>query len=211
MTTVERAAVTSEESDSDQPLSRMSKSRRVRHVLPRAWRGLRSYAGDLGQWSGKRKAVVLTPMCILLIALIIAVGLLGVRIHSNDQIAAAKASALAASNDIVPKLLSYRFDSIEKDLGDASNALTGDFKDQFVSLTQQTIIPSAKQASIVTATTVAGTSVVSASADSATVLMFLNQSTTSSDAPNPKLDSSRVRVQMHKVGDEWLIANLEPV
>jgi Mce-associated membrane protein len=107
--------------------------------------------------------------------------------------------------------LTYKFDSVDKDLADASNALTGDFKDQFVALTRQTIVPAAKQANIVTSASVAGNSVVKASADSVTVLMFVNQSTTSKDSPSPKLDSSRVRVELEHVGGRWLVSNLQPV
>jgi len=195
-----------------EPTAKQSESRgRLRSVLPRGWRWFRLFVGGVGQWSAKRKTAVFVPLCVLFAALVVAVSLLGLKIHSNDGIADAQASALAAANASVPKLLSYKFESVEKDLGDASNALTGDFKDQFVALTQQSIIPAAKQGNIVTSASVAGNSVVSASDHSVTVLMFLNQSTTSKDSPNPKLDSSRVRVNLLQIGDEWLISNLQPV
>lgn len=179
--------------------------------LPRAGRWLRNRIGGAQNWSAQRKGAVFVPLTVLAIALLAAVTLLGIRIHSNSTINDAKASALATANENVPKLLSYKFDTVEKDLGDAPSTLTGDFKGEFVTLTQQTIIPSAKQANTVTNATVAGNSVVAASADSVTVLMFLNQSTTSKDSPDPKLDSSRVRVELRHIDDRWLIASLQPV
>lgn len=170
-----------------------------------------SMLGGIQQQYSKHRKVVLIALSVLLIGLITAVAVLGVRIHSDGAIDDAKTGALAAANDNVVKLLSYRFDTVDADLGAAAQLLTGDFAGEFSTLATQTIIPAAKEAGTVTTATVAASALVDASADAVTVLLFLNQSTTSKESPNPKLDSSRVRVELVSVGDKWLISSLVPV
>ena len=46
--------------------------------------------------------------------------------------------------------------------------------------------------------------------DSAVVLVFLNQVTTSKDRPDPAMAASSVRVSLTKVDDKWLITNFDP-
>ena len=43
------------------------------------------------------------------------------------------------------------------------------------------------------------------------VLVFIDQTTTSGAAQTPQLNGTRVQVVMTEVGHDWLIANLTPV
>ena len=49
-----------------------------------------------------------------------------------------------ASEDAIA-LLSYRPESVERDLGAARERLTGDFKDAYGALTREVVIPGAKE------------------------------------------------------------------
>ncbi|MET8430917.1 hypothetical protein [Nocardia sp. NPDC004860] len=162
-------------------------------------------------WSRRRKSLTLIPLGALVIALAVGVVVLGVRIHGDEAVDEARGSALAAADAAVPKLLSYQADSVDRDLGSASDLLTGDFENRYASLVKDTIIPAARQNQTVTRATVAAKSVVSATADSATVLLFINQTTTGKDATQPRLDTSRVRIQLDRVANHWLISGLQPV
>ncbi|WP_024794950.1 hypothetical protein [Tomitella biformata] len=162
-------------------------------------------------WSRRQRLAVLAPLAATAIALATAVGLLGIAAHSDGAQAAAGSAALSAANANVPKMLSYSADSAESDLVNAAEQLTGDFKTQFIALTREAIIPAASEQRITTSAAVAADAVVSASPEKVTVLMFLNQTTTHADSPDIKLDSSRVRVQLSKVGDDWLVSDLQPV
>ena len=53
--------------------------------------------------------------------------------------------------------------------------------------------------------------IVAASTDQVTVLVLLDQTTTSKATKKGRLDGSRDRVVMRKVGGTWLIAALDPV
>lgn len=52
---------------------------------------------------------------------------------------------------------------------------------------------------------------ISADAGTVTLLLFLNQNTTSTKYEGPRLDGSRIRVTMTKVDENWLISDLVPV
>jgi Mce-associated membrane protein len=47
--------------------------------------------------------------------------------------------------------------------------------------------------------------------DRAVVLLFINQSTTSTDKPEPAQTSSSVLVSLSKVNGSWLISKFDPV
>ena len=47
--------------------------------------------------------------------------------------------------------------------------------------------------------------------DTATVLVFVDQTTTGNDRPEPTVSASAVRVGLKKVRDKWLIERFDPV
>jgi Mce-associated membrane protein len=122
---------------------------------------------------------------------------------------AAEQSVHAASDGTVA-MLSYKPDTVEKDLGAARDQLTGSFRDSYTSLINDIVIPGAKQKQVASVATVAAASSVSATANHAVVLVFVNQAITmGSDPPSPT--ASSVRVTVDKVDNRWLISKFEPV
>jgi Mce-associated membrane protein len=107
-------------------------------------------------------------------------------------------------------LLSYRPDTVDAELHAAQSRLTGNFRDSYASLTDDVVIPGAKQKQISAVATVAASSVISATRDRSETLVFVDQSVTvGQDAPTSS--SSCVRVSLEKVGDRWLISGFDPV
>jgi Mce-associated membrane protein len=122
---------------------------------------------------------------------------------------AAEQSVHAASDGTVA-MLSYKPDTVEKDLGAARDRLTGSFRDSYWSLINDVVIPGAKQKQVTSVATVAAASSVSATANHAVVLVFVNQAITmGSDAPITT--ASSVRVTVDKIDNRWLISQFEPV
>jgi Mce-associated membrane protein len=115
-----------------------------------------------------------------------------------------------AATDGTVALLSYRADTVEKDLDAARGRLTGTFLNAYTSLTHEVVIPGAKQKQISAVATVPAAASISASANHAVVLLFVNQSLImGQDAPTST--ASSVRVTLDKVGDHWLISGFDPV
>lgn len=118
--------------------------------------------------------------------------------------------SLTAAKDGTVAMLSYKPDSVDKDLGAARDRLTGAFKDSYIQLTQDVVIPGAKQKHISATATVPAAASVSATASHAVALVFVNQ-TVVVDKDPPSASASSVRVTLDKVGQRWLISGFDPV
>lgn len=126
----------------------------------------------------------------------------------ESQLAAAQ--SVQAASDGTVAMLSYKPDTVEKELSAARGRLTGNFRDSYTSLINDVVIPGAKQKKVASVATVAAASSVSATANHAVVLVFVNEAITmGTDAPSTT--ASSVRVTVDKIGNRWLISQFEPV
>jgi Mce-associated membrane protein len=125
--------------------------------------------------------------------------------------AAAARSAIDAARDGTVALLSYKPDTLDQDFATAKSHLTGDFLNYYDKFTQQIVSPAAKQKALATTAQVVGAAVSEMHPNSAVVLVFVNQATTSKDRPDPAMASSSVLVSLTKVQGKWLITKFDPV
>lgn len=122
----------------------------------------------------------------------------------------ARIESVAAAKDSVPVLLSYQPDTAAKTLVAARDRLTGTFKDAYTQLTQDVVIPGAKQQQVSATATVPAAASVSATPTHAVALVFVNQtSVVGSDRPTEL--ASTVRVTLDKVNGRWLISGFDPI
>jgi Mce-associated membrane protein len=122
----------------------------------------------------------------------------------------ARAESVRVATDSTIALLSYRPDTVQKDLEAARGRLTGTFLDAYTKLTHEVVIPGAKQKQISAVATVPGAASKSASANHAVVLVFVNQTViVGQDAPTSS--ASSVRVTLDKINGHWLISGFDPV
>jgi Mce-associated membrane protein len=127
-----------------------------------------------------------------------------------DQAADRQAATQAASTGTV-KVLSYSPDSLDQDFSAAEALLTGDFLDYYKKFTSQTVAPTARQKGITTTAKVMRAGVETLTSDTAAILVFVNQTTTSQEQPSPETKASSVRVGLAKVNGTWLINAFNPV
>jgi Mce-associated membrane protein len=146
----------------------------------------------------------------LALILAMAAGYLKWQVGAEHQAQTARVQSLQAATEGVVALLSYRFDTAEKDLSTARERLTGDFRDSYTGLINGVVIPGAKEKQISAEATVPGAASVSATENRAVVLLFINQTITVGTDP-PTATASSVRVTLDKVHDRWLISQFEPV
>ncbi|MCV7056989.1 hypothetical protein [Mycolicibacterium gilvum] len=124
---------------------------------------------------------------------------------------AAAQVALEAAKTGTIALLSYSPESLDQDFANAKSKLTGDFLDYYTQFTEQIVTPAAKEKSVKTAASVVRAGVSQIAADSAEVLVFINQTTTSKENPDGAFAASSVKVGMKKIDGNWLIASFDPV
>jgi Mce-associated membrane protein len=127
-----------------------------------------------------------------------------------DQLAARQAATPAASIGTV-KLLSYSPDTLDEDFSAASAMLVGDFLKYYQQFTNDVVRPAARQKQLKTTATIKRAGVESLTRDAAVILVFVDQTTTSTEKPEPTNSSSSVRVGLAKVNGTWLISRFDPV
>ena len=128
--------------------------------------------------------------------------------QTND--AAANVALDAAKNGTVA-LLTYSPESLDKDFAAAKSHLTGDFLSYYTQFTEQIVTPAAKQKAVKTSAAVVRAAVSEIHPDSAVVLVFINQNTTSKENPDGSFAASAVKVGLKKVNGTWLISAFDPV
>ncbi|WP_079156854.1 hypothetical protein [Mycobacterium tuberculosis] len=164
-----------------------------------------------------RMQVTLKPVPVILILLMLisggATGWLYLEQYRPDQQtdSGATRAAVAAASDGTIALLSYSPDTLDQDFATARSHLAGDFLSYYDQFTQQIVAPAAKQKSLKTTAKVVRAAVSELHPDSAVVLVFVDQSTTSKDSPNPSMAASSVMVTLAKVDGNWLITKFTPV
>jgi Mce-associated membrane protein len=125
--------------------------------------------------------------------------------------AAASKTALDAATNGTVALLSYSPESLDKDFASAKSHLTGDFLSYYTQFTEQIVTPAAQQKSVKTTASVVRAAVSELQPNSAVVLVFVNQTTTSKENPDGAFAVSSVKVSLNKVDGAWLISSFDPV
>ncbi|MDD7814988.1 hypothetical protein PP713_20715 [Mycobacterium sp. CSUR Q5927] len=148
------------------------------------------------------------PALVMMFAM--AAGLLKYWDASATASEVARVESVQAAKDSTIAMLSYQPDSVEADLKAAQERLTGDFRDAFIELTNNVVIPGAKEKRISTVASVPGAASVTATPNHAVVVVFVNQSAiVGSDAPTDT--ASSIRVALDKVDGRWLISGFDPI
>jgi len=177
---------------------------------PKAPRGQRSVARWLRRSPTK---VRIAMLAILTVAAVALATWMYVAQHRTEQQTGptAQQAALAAATEGSVALLSYSPETIDRDLTAAKSHLTGEFLTYYSQFSEQIVKPASKQKSIKTTAAVTRAAVSEMHADSAVVLLFINQTSMSSDRSEPSLLASSVLVTLKNVDGNWLIAKFEPV
>jgi Mce-associated membrane protein len=127
-----------------------------------------------------------------------------------DRVADRQAAIQTASTGTV-KMLTYSPDTLEQDFSAAEALLTGDFLTYYKQFTSTTVAPAAREKGLTTSATISGAGVESLTSQKGSVLIFVNQTTTSRDKLSPTVSASSVQVGLSKVNGAWLIDKFDPV
>ncbi|MCV7408522.1 hypothetical protein AWC05_05710 [Mycobacterium florentinum] len=160
-----------------------------------------------GSW---RRLLVYGALPTLTVALGLAAGWLKWQSGIADSSDVARAQSIQAATDSTIAMLSYKPDTVEKDLSAARDRLTGQFRDSYSALIHDVVVPGARQKAISAVATVPAAASVSVSQNHAVVLVFVDQTTTIGADP-PTNTASSVKVTLDRVGDRWLISDFLPV
>jgi Mce-associated membrane protein len=153
-------------------------------------------------------AYAVLPALVLLLAL--GAGFLKWVNTTARDVTIARDESVRTASDSTVAMLSYKADTVDKDLGAARDRMTGQFKESYDALTHDVVIPGAKEKHISASASVPAVASVSATENHAVVLVFVNQIVTMGADP-PTNTASSVRVTLDKIAGRWLISDFTPV
>lgn len=156
----------------------------------------------------RRRRARLLPLAVLAalsIALVAVVVVLGLQLRHHQQAEKARASGLTAARDAARVLFSYDYKQLDKDFGAGLALTTGGFHDDYANTTDKVVRPVAQQYQVVVKADVPEAAVVQASPGHVLVIVFVDQTTTRAGADTPKIDQSRIRMGLKRVGGKWLV------
>ena len=160
------------------------------------------------RFSWTRLVVAALPILALILAL--GVGYLKWLDGAARESRAAAGQSVRAASDSTIAILSYKPETVDRDLKAAADRLAEPFRQQYTQLVNDVVAPGAKQQHITAVATVPAAASVSATGKHAVVLVFVDQTTTiGNDAPTQS--TSSVRVSLEKVDGRWLISQFDPV
>jgi Mce-associated membrane protein len=124
---------------------------------------------------------------------------------------AAAHQAIKAASDGAVALLSYSPETLDRDFANAKSRLTDNYRDYYQRFADQIVAPSTQRAHVTTTATVVKAAVSELHPNSAVVLVFVKEKTTSKEKPEPVVTSSSLRVTLTKVKGSWLIEKFDAV
>jgi Mce-associated membrane protein len=161
-----------------------------------------------------QRAGALTAVSLLLVLAIAAavlVTLVTVHLSSRRTAANSDTDAISAATAGVATVLSYNYRSLANDFAKAEALLTPSFRKTYLATTAKAVQPLAAKYKAVSSAQVTAAGVVSSGAGHVQVLVFVDQTATNSQLAKPRLDRSRINVDLVHRGGTWLINNLAPV
>jgi Mce-associated membrane protein len=148
----------------------------------------------------------LLPSLVLLLA--IAAGLLKWKDSSVRALDLARRESVSAAKQSTSAILTFRYDTIDHDVADTQQRLSGGFLDTYKKRTQDDLVPRTKQQQIVAIATAPAAAAETVTPDHAVVLVFVSQSFKSGDTA-PTVIGSSARVTLEKIGARWLISDFD--
>lgn len=119
--------------------------------------------------------------------------------------------ARVAAESIVVDLLTYRHESVAEEMDEALNNVTGSFADDYRALVTDMIVPVSRERQLSTDAVVVQSGIVDTSSEDVTFLLFVDQASTSADAPGTRRDVSRIEVTVRNIDGQWKITRLDAV
>jgi Mce-associated membrane protein len=159
--------------------------------------------------SGSRVGVVLSAALGVLLVLILALaGILGVKAWKGKEAEDARDQAASAGRKAAETALSYDYRTLDKSFAAARATMTPDFAGKFDATAKVAGELATKSKATVRAE-VREVGVRDGDADRVTLIIFVNQTTTSTITQGkPRIDLNRTRFTMVRNGDQWLVQEI---
>lgn len=156
-----------------------------------------------------RSWVVTAGLAACLVAVLLAAALCAVTVRGDRADVAGGSSALTAARTSAVTILSYDYRHLDADFAAATALTTGSLRTDYQATTSKAVAQLAAQTHAVVSAKVVAGGVVASTSTTATVLLFVDQTTTSNRLSAPQTDQNRVELTMRRSGRHWLVSGLK--
>lgn len=152
---------------------------------------------------------LLAPLLGLGVAAALLAGAAGLALSDPSGQEAQTRAATSTARTSIEQMLSYNYKSIDAQAARIEGLLTGSFKEEFAQAMDKDIKPLAVKNKTVVQARVSDVGVMEQAEGRVKVLAFVNQATVGADAAQPAVDQNRVIATLTRVGDRWLISDVQ--
>lgn len=155
-----------------------------------------------------RSRIIFAGSVLVLVAALVAVGISGWRWYERRQLDHAHSAAIAAARQFTVDFVSISAATVDKDIERVTAFSTGDFHDEYERGKAQ-VRAAVVENEVQSAGTVLRAALVSGDHDSAVVLVAIDANVKNVKAPQGRPSHYRVKVDLVKEDDRWLVSRLE--
>lgn len=152
--------------------------------------------------------LLIPGLALLSAVLLVLTVLFGLKVRSDDKQDSARRSAVVAATAYAVDLTTYDHARLEADFAKVLDNSTGSFKSEYTAASASLRDLIAKFKATATGK-VLETAVLSSDTDSATILLFVDQTVSNSNSKTPRVDRSRMKMGLEKQDGRWLISSLD--
>ncbi|MBM7276848.1 hypothetical protein JTZ10_03665 [Gordonia rubripertincta] len=154
----------------------------------------------------------LIVLAVLVVAALAATAFLGYRYIEGRSVEDARESSLAAARDYANTMFGYNAENVSDHIDQSMSVLTGPAKPEYTKLiTENNLAAEVRKQQVVSEVTIQDAGVVTNTADTSKVLIFMNQSVTRGQKELVSINPSRLTFNMELQGDRWMINNIEVI
>ncbi|MEH3155552.1 MAG: hypothetical protein PGN29_09455 [Gordonia paraffinivorans] len=160
-------------------------------------------------WRSTRVRIVAAVLALLVVAGAVAATVLGLRWSSATDREDARGAALDAGKRYATVMFGFDPATVDGNVAQAKAGLVGKALTTYDDIMKSSDLSAqVKQQKVTSTVTIQEAGVSSASANRATVLIFMNQSVSKGDNQLVRVEPSRVEYSMVRSGDRWLIDDI---
>ncbi|MEI8408463.1 MULTISPECIES: hypothetical protein [unclassified Kribbella] len=157
---------------------------------------------------GRLGVMLSAALGVLVVLVLVVSGLLGVKAWQGKQADDARDQAAAAGRKAAETVLSYDYRDLDKSFAASQALMTPDYSGKFAETAKVVRTLATKNKTTVRAD-VREVGVKDGDADRVTLIIFVNQTTTSTLTKGvPRIDLNRTRFTMVRNGDQWLVQEI---
>ncbi|WP_431236205.1 hypothetical protein ACQ856_29335 (plasmid) [Mycolicibacterium psychrotolerans] len=159
--------------------------------------------------SRRRRIVISGIVPVLALAFAVAAAFLKYESSTITATDTAAADSVSSAKEIVVQMLSYAPGTAETTLTKASDRMAGTFRQSFLSLVKDVVVPGALQKDVSATATIPAAAVTSAASTRVTLVLYIDQAIAVGTGP-PTTTVSVAEVTLEKLNGGWLLTDFEP-